>query len=300
MAPYTHAISSPYLNTYNTSASYQGIDLYNDLLKILNDFQPDMIVVPHPKDMNSDHSAVSDFTRFAIAEYLTTNDLKIPEVLTYLVHFEGYPIPRGNNTSKSLLPPRALANYGEGWVTYSLNSTELSQKKAALNEYGSQLRTSGNYLRSFIRANEIFFVLPAIEMPVASYQSDEVLEDDLQTEITNTEPSRERASRLILPGADLVSWRVARVGDLLCFGSETRGPASKYFNYIILAKLPDGTNIRLSQLDDLIWITDQYFGACFNLGDLGNPSAIGFSAETRQRTILVDCTAWLFVDLKDR
>lgn len=137
-------------------------------------------------------------------------------------------------------------------------------------------------------------------MPIVSYESNELLEVDVQTDLNYTEPVRERASRLFFSSADLVSWRVARVGDLLCFGSEIRGPASKHFNYSILAKLPDGSTLSVSKPDQIIWFGDQYFGACFNLDDLGDPAAIGFSAETRNRSVLVDRTAWRFIYLHAR
>jgi LmbE family N-acetylglucosaminyl deacetylase len=299
IAPYTHKSSSPYQNTYNSQSSYRGNDLFNDLLTILTDFQPDIIIAPHPGDTHSDHSAVSDFTRFAIAAYQAEGDHMNPEVLTYLIHYKGYPIPRGDQTGRVLLPPVALANSGEGWFSYSLSLEERSQKKAALSEYSSQLRSSGSYLRSFVRANEIFYSFPTMEMPVASYESEELLEDDLQTELTFPEPVRERANLLMFSGADLVSWRVARLGSLLCFGAETRSPASKYFSYIIIAKLPDGSNLRISQPDDLIWFADQHFGACFDLDELGNPAAIGFSAESRYKTELVDRTTWRFLKFPD-
>jgi LmbE family N-acetylglucosaminyl deacetylase len=295
IAPYTRASSSPYQNTFNPFSSYRGGDLFNDLLTNIANFQPDIVLVPHPEDTHPDHSAVSDFARFAIAVYLASGEHPEPTVLAYLVHYARYPIPRGEQTGRELLPPAALASGGDGWVTYALSLTEIAQKKAALNAYKSQLRSMGSYLRSFIRANEIFYHLPAVEMPFAGYEGDKLLEEGLQTDFNYTEPARERASRVLFSSADLVSWRAARLGGLICFGAEIRGKASSHINYIIRAKLPDGSNLRVSQPDDLIWFADQHFGACFDLTELGNPAAVGFSAETRNRNILVDRTAWRFV-----
>jgi hypothetical protein len=69
---------------------------------------------------------------------------------------------------------------------------------------------------------------------------------------------------------------------------------ARNINYRILAKLSDGRNIQVSKKDDLIWLGDRLFGACLQLSELGNPSSIGFSAQTSS-TFLLDQTAWHFV-----
>ncbi len=294
---YTHAFASPYQNTYNIQATYCGDHLFNDLLTIFSDFQPDLILIPHPEDTHSDHASVSNFAQLAIATYQGSVDQVNPKVLSYLVHYKGYPLPRGNLPDKYLLPPLALSSDGEGWLTYFLSLSERDHKKIALEGYISQLQSSGSYLRSFIRANEIFYELPNIELPVAIYEGEELLENTIQPDFTLVQPSRERASRLVFSSADLVSWQVVRLGDLVCFGAETRGAISRHLNYRILAQLPDGSRLRISQLDDMISVTKHHFGACFNLEELGNPAAIGFSAETRSGSMLIDHTAWYFAHI---
>lgn len=296
VAPYTRASKSLYENTYNYQSSYLGMNLYNDLVAVLDKVQPDIVLVPHPEDTHTDHSAVSSFSRFAIASYLSSGDYKPPLVLTYLVHYEAYPIPRGTNIGKVLLPPAPLSNRGEGWMNYVLSSDERKIKLDALRTYSSQQKMIGSYMRSFARANEIFYELPVIEMPLFGYEDSEVLEEDLSR---LPEPKRERFDRLVLPSGDLVGWKAARLGDILCFSTETRAPITQKITYQIRVKLPGGENLRISQRDEsMMFISSDQFGACFNLDDLGMPSAIGFSAETRYG-ILLDRTAWHFIRLSD-
>ena len=132
------------------------VERHNDLVTILRGYQPDIILLPHPEDTNSDHSAVSDFARFAVAGFLEANPQKPPVILTYLIHYEAYPVPRGEDTEKILLPPAPLSDQGTGWFTLSLTEQERSNKKDALRSYFSQLRLMPGYLKSFARANEIF------------------------------------------------------------------------------------------------------------------------------------------------
>jgi len=203
-------------------------------------------------------------------------------------------MPRGDNTGRLLLPPAPLSDGGAGWLTFSLTEQERAKKRDALRAYFSQLRMMPNYLKSFARANEIFFELPVTELPIIGMEQNSVLENDLQKEAGFFEPSQERFGHLLVKSADLVSWKVTRVGDLACFAAQTRGPITKNVNYRILAKLPDGRNLRVDQKDDMIWIGSRLFGACFHLSELGEPSSIGFSAETSS-AFLLDQAAWHFV-----
>ena len=65
-SPYNGATSSPYPLTYNPEASYSGDDLLADLLDILRDVRPDLLVIPHPVDEHPDHRALAAFVRLAV------------------------------------------------------------------------------------------------------------------------------------------------------------------------------------------------------------------------------------------
>jgi len=102
-ASYTKTDSSPYQNTYNKQAAYRGSDLFGDLLTIFEDFQPDIILLPHPEDTHLDHSAVSNFSRFAIAKLLASSNRPPPMVLAYIVHYKSYPLLQSENSKNFLL-----------------------------------------------------------------------------------------------------------------------------------------------------------------------------------------------------
>ncbi len=296
-AVYTRLERSPYPNTYNKEAVYCGKDLINDLQGIILGFQPDLILVPHPEDTHPDHTALSDFSRYAIAQSLATGDLPKPMVMTYLVHYQGYPLLKNKNSNIYLLPPSALANRGKDWYTHALSPTEKARKQYALGKYTSQVRASGYYLNSFVRNNEIFFDLPIIHLPIIGFEVDETLENSLLKTNTDFEPKQERAARAFFSSTDLISSHVVRFNNLVCYGAGIRGPASNEVNYIIRAKLPDGSNLQVSQPEDMIWLTNYFFSTCFKLDEMKDVSSIGFSAETRYDNELMDQTIWRFVNL---
>lgn len=102
---YTRAERSPYLITFDSDADYCGSALLADFLRVLNDFHPDLIVLPHPDDDHPDHRAVYNFTMLALAVTQEAEPDYQPTVRGYLVHEGQYPQPRGLRTNQFLLPP---------------------------------------------------------------------------------------------------------------------------------------------------------------------------------------------------
>lgn len=156
--PYTHKASAlnynPYSNTYHKAQLYTGVNLYNDLKEIINDFNPTIIIVPHPRDLNPDHEAAYQFVKSA----LEGNDKRI-KLYGYLVHYRNYPPEKGLNLNKFLYPPKQLFSQ-EGWVSLDLTNEEEQKKLEALNKNKSQFYfypTGGRILlESLVRKNEIF------------------------------------------------------------------------------------------------------------------------------------------------
>jgi len=292
---FTHVSSSPYEITYNKKSVYSGTDLFQDLLQLLVDFKPDMVLVPHPEDTNGDHRAVSNFSQFAIASYLSQTSEPI-HVLGYLVHYEGYPLPRGIDVNKPLLPPAALSRAGQEWVSYIMQVDEASKKQIAINTYLTQQKTMSSYLDSFARANEIYFELPAIDLPMLALEEVDDIESGQKYSNILQEPIRERFAKLVISGADLVAIQIGRLGDTVCFSAETRGSLQKWITYRILVKLPDGRTLEGKEKLDLPIFPDRFFGSCYNLEEMGNPDVIGVSAETWSG-VMLDSTAWHYLVL---
>lgn len=158
LTPYTHKVLqlnyNPYANTYHTAQLYTGVNLYNDLKEIINNFQPTMIIVPHPRDMNTDHEAAYHF----IMSALEGNDKRI-KLYGYLVHYRNYPPEKGLHLNDFLYPPSKLFSK-EGWLSFDLTQEEEQKKLEALNKNQSQFYfypTGGRVLlESLVRKNEIF------------------------------------------------------------------------------------------------------------------------------------------------
>ena len=158
LTPYTHKASklnyNPYSNTYHKAQLYTGINVYNDLKEIINQFQPTMIILPHPRDLNLDHQAAYHF----VLSSLEGNERR-SKLFGYLVHYSNYPPEKELHLNQFLYPPSKLFTK-EGWLSLDLTDTEEKLKLEALYKNQSQLYYYPNggkiLLESLVKKNEIF------------------------------------------------------------------------------------------------------------------------------------------------
>ena len=155
-SPYVGATSSPYPVTYNPQASYSGESYLADLVSIIGDYQPDLIIYPDPEDVHPDHWGLSVFTRAAIAQVEQEHPGYQPAAYSYLVHRPDFPRPKGLFPDQSLLPPLRIYAVNPGWFRLDLPLVDETLKGRAVLEYRSQLPWLYTLLASFIRKNELF------------------------------------------------------------------------------------------------------------------------------------------------
>ena len=143
---------NPYRGTYKQGEIYAGENVVADLKEIILDFQPTMIIVSHPRDQHPDHRATYFFLEKTLKELG-----KQPRVFAYLVHFPLYLPEKRLRPNQYLYPPKKLFSQ-EGWFSFELTAREEDQKLLAMDKYRSQLGPTNiyNFLRSFVRPNEIF------------------------------------------------------------------------------------------------------------------------------------------------
>lgn len=145
---------NPYAGTYRQAQLYTGLNLYNDLKEIIEQFQPNIIITPHPRDLNPDHEYGYQF----VVSALEGNEKRI-KLYGYLVHYRNYPPEKGLHLNDFLFPPSKLFTK-TGWVSLDLTKEEELKKLDALNKNKSQFYfypTGGRILlESLVRKNEIF------------------------------------------------------------------------------------------------------------------------------------------------
>lgn len=152
----TDAVSSP--NALSPNAPYMAQSVLRDLLHLLEEFRPTVVFTTDGNDTHSDHRAAFCFLRAALETFsLAPNREKIA-FWTYLIHHAIWPVPHGLHAADVLAPPHSLSNIGANWRAWPLSSLSRHAKRAALEEYRSQMTWTPHYLRAFLRCNELFNV----------------------------------------------------------------------------------------------------------------------------------------------
>jgi LmbE family N-acetylglucosaminyl deacetylase len=164
----THWLRSrPYTSPYTKENSpadaetvgYDGEDLTSMIRRLIRDFRPSVVVMPHPYDVHLDHAHASYFVTEALSDLEESGGLaRRPLVLTYLVHYPSWPATRGPAFDRQL-PVTELPD--TAWSEAELMPAELEAKRAALAEYRSQLGVMDGFLRTFLCRNELFATVDA-------------------------------------------------------------------------------------------------------------------------------------------
>jgi hypothetical protein len=167
----------------------------------------------------------------------------------------------------------------------------------ALKQYPTQLHLFGKFLPSFTRPNEIFALLPLLELLPVEVEILPLQEHYIQ-ELPISEPARESTRHLLLGGADLVGWRITRLGNALVLTAQTRGSLVPGLQYRILLKTPDGVTrfYKLTSPEASAFFNS--FTINLDLSELGDPFVLSFAAEVSRGAVL-DQTSWNMVILHE-
>ena len=158
----------PYRIAEDKGVAQDGKILHDELIKILNETKPTLIVFPDVMENDSDHAGLGMFALLAIHDWLNqkNNDKKnAPRLLSYLIHWqhgwpEGSNSPTPLNLSNSpLFLPDDLPVRGHERACFNLNIIERNLKHNVLAQYKTQQRAMGDFLAAFVRSNECFTML---------------------------------------------------------------------------------------------------------------------------------------------
>lgn len=163
---YTKTDHSPYDNSYTEEAPYCGSAVVKDVKRLLLEFEPDVVYLPHPNDSHPDHWATNGFVLYGLEQLKNEFSGKFRDVtmLSYLVHSVKFPWPRGQFLKASLTEPDNLKDLDTEWVNVPLDLKERLTKLRAIGKYRTQNQLMRKYLISFARANELFGIVPSLTL----------------------------------------------------------------------------------------------------------------------------------------
>jgi LmbE family N-acetylglucosaminyl deacetylase len=161
----TGAVRPPYRQALNPRAAYDGEDLRRELVYVLRETQPTMVVFPHPLDEHPDHRATGLFTLLALRDWVGA--AAPPTLLAVLVHWHGWPSGWNDTTpdpkarAEPMVLPADLPGLGLARTALVLSEREVIRKAAALARHVTQQEAMPALLAAFVRHIEPFTVFTA-------------------------------------------------------------------------------------------------------------------------------------------
>lgn len=176
-SPFTHASRVPYPDAEAKGVAQAGQELRNELLAIMQESKPTLIVFPDVMENDSDHAGLGMFGLLAVHDWLANSNGTIdsPRLLAYLIHWQnGW--PSGSNldtpidlSDQPLYLPTNLPLRGHTRSCLNLSKQEIDLKREALAQYQTQQQAMAPFLSAFIRSTECFSLLaPADSNGVSS------------------------------------------------------------------------------------------------------------------------------------
>ena len=155
-SPFTMRNRPPAFEIIVPRTDYCGEDLTREIQRVLVEFRPNLVAVTPAEDWHPDHNATYYFVKEALRRLTGVHpDIK-PIVLTFLIHYEQWPVDQGAGTRAHLMPPADFPDQGKQWISFDLKPGEVTTKAKAILQYHTQMLVMGRFLMSFARSNELF------------------------------------------------------------------------------------------------------------------------------------------------
>lgn len=154
-SPYSERARPPASERLVPGAAYRGVDIRRELERIVTDFSPTLIALPHPDDDHPDHCSTHIFAREALIAVAPAIARRV-RVLHFLIHYAQWPLSADAGTGSQLNPPAGFPATEGRWASLALTEDEAAAKKLALLQYTSQMKAIGRFLTAFERDNELF------------------------------------------------------------------------------------------------------------------------------------------------
>jgi LmbE family N-acetylglucosaminyl deacetylase len=155
-SPFTRENRPPISECILPHCDYTGRDLTREIERVIAEFRPNLAATTPDDDWHPDHSATHFFVKEALRHLNGKHPNLKPHLLTFLIHFEQWPISQSSGAGARLNPPDDFPDQGREWISFPLKPEEMEIKRKAILEYHTQMLVMGRYLMSFARSNELY------------------------------------------------------------------------------------------------------------------------------------------------
>jgi LmbE family N-acetylglucosaminyl deacetylase len=156
LSPFTRETCPPKSEMIIPDTNYTGDDVIKEMDRLIAKFRPTLVATTPAQDQHPDHNATYFFVKKTLGDWDKKHPSLKPTLITFLIHFEQWPIGQGSGTGSVLNAPKDFPDKDIQWVSFPLKPDEVRTKRRAILEYRSQMLVMGRFLMSFARSNELF------------------------------------------------------------------------------------------------------------------------------------------------
>jgi len=154
ISPYTHSSRNPYAQADAPGIDYTGATLLRELRKVIESFQPTVVLAPIQADTHPDHAATSRFVQRALTS------LQLADRGRYWVVHGGsdWPSPRGLRLDQPPTAPPVAPTLP--WQRLGLTAVDKNAKLEAIRIHRSQMEVMARKMLSYVRTEEWYSIQP--------------------------------------------------------------------------------------------------------------------------------------------
>ena len=161
ISPHT-LFDRPHRKGMNRWVKYSGVSLRDEIERVIKEFSPDWVVLPDPRDYHPDHATAGVFVLDALRTIYSDEDTVPARVLTYVVHYPGYPLDSDwfKRISGTGIGGRGKVSWdtlaSTKWMTLPLSPEEVEGKRRALISHAGQAQMLQWFFRNFLLPSELY------------------------------------------------------------------------------------------------------------------------------------------------
>jgi len=157
-SPFTWKNRPPVSECIVPHCDYTGHDLTTEIERVIAEFRPDLVATTPAEDQHPDHSSTYFFVKVALRHLNGKHPNLKPHLLTFMIHFEQWPISQGSGAGAHLNPPDDFPDKNREWISFPLKPEEVDTKRKAILDYHTQMLVMGRFLMSFATSNELYML----------------------------------------------------------------------------------------------------------------------------------------------
>ncbi|MDR3567348.1 MAG: PIG-L family deacetylase [Syntrophobacteraceae bacterium] len=155
-SPFTRKCRPPWFETVIPRADFCAKDLTDEIERVIVRFKPTLLATTGPEDQHPDHKFTYYFVEQALDRLTMKSAYLRPEVITFVIHYNGWPVNQEARSGARLPPPEGFPVRGRKWISFDLKPWEVSVKRKAILKYRSQMVMLSRFLLCFDKSDELF------------------------------------------------------------------------------------------------------------------------------------------------